>query len=89
MLTWLLAVPTKSPLPWATLVPLNLMSPLYRLILTHLTIHVDELAQQVTVELRDTADVELQEQLDDHRFEFAALLEDSLMEINRLCDAKL
>jgi F0F1-type ATP synthase membrane subunit b/b' len=72
------------------------MSPFHKLILSHLTDYADELAEQVTTDtlehatsLRDTADAELQEQLDDHRLEFAVLKEDGLMEMRRLCDAKL
>jgi hypothetical protein len=93
VLTRVLAVPTTSSQPTSSPNPI---SPLHKLILTHLTDHAQELAKQVTTDtlehatdLRNTADIELQEQLEDHRLEFAVLKEDGLMEMHRLCDAKL
>ena len=65
------------------------MSPLRKLIRNHMNAHADELAQQVTTDLRDVATVELQEQLDDHRLDIAMLKEDGLTDINRFCDEKL
>lgn len=93
ILTRVLAVPTTSSQPTSSSNPI---SPFHKLILTHLTDHAQELAKQVTTDtlehatdLRNTADIELQEQLEDHRLEFAVLKEDGLMEMHRLCDAKL
>ena len=40
-------------------------------------------------ELRDKADIELEEQIEDTRVEFTALKEDGLADINRLCDEKV
>jgi hypothetical protein len=93
--------PSKEapPLPSNTLPPppyYNPMAPLHKYLRNHLTTHADALAKQVTLDthshatwLRDTADLELQEQLDDQRLEFTVLKEDGLMELHRVCDAKL
>ncbi|KAJ4344384.1 uncharacterized protein N0V89_012124 [Didymosphaeria variabile] len=96
MLTRMFAVPTSSPPPQTTPAALDPMSPLRRIIRNHLTTHADELAKQITMDthghaldLRDTADIELQEHIDDHRLEFEVLKEDGLMEIRRLYDTKL
>jgi len=93
VLTRMLAVP--APLSPPAPKP-NPVSPLHKLILDRLTDHADELAKQVTIEtlehaadLRDVADAELEEQLDDQRLEFTALKEDGIMEMRRLCDANL
>jgi hypothetical protein len=87
------SVPSEAPPPPPYSNP---MAPLHRLLHNHLTTHADALAKQVTLDthshatwLRDTADLELQEQLDDQRLEFTVLKEDGLMEMHRVCDANL
>ena len=93
VLTRVFAVPAN--LSQTTAAP-NAMSPFHNIILNHLTDHAQELAQQVTAdtlehatELRDTADTELQERLEEQRLEFDVLKEDCLLDIRCLHDARL
>ncbi|KAF2444152.1 hypothetical protein P171DRAFT_485615 [Karstenula rhodostoma CBS 690.94] len=76
--------------------PPHPLAPLHALLAAHLKTHADALAAEMTSEthahvlyLRDVTDVEMQEQLEEQRVEFAVLREDALMEVHRLCDAKL
>lgn len=61
-----------------------------------LNTRAEALAKEITTDthghalyLRETADLELEECLQDHRFEFAVLKEEGLMEMHRACDKKL
>lgn len=88
--------PKQTPLPPPPPPPPHPLAPLHALLKTHMTKHADALAAEITSEthahvlyLRDVADVEMQEQLEEQRVEFVVLREDSLMEVRRVCDAGL
>lgn len=96
MLVRMLRVRT-SPLP-SQAIPSTLdpMSAIHRLVTDHMTTHADEIAKQVTSEtlehargLRDEADVDFEERLQDHRLEIAILKEDLILEMQIFGDEKL
>lgn len=96
ILTRMFTVPPSIRSPDRTSATPNPLSPLHRLIRSQLNHRAEELAQQITLDthshalyLREIADVELDERLDDHRNELTALKEDGLMEIHRVYDTKL
>lgn len=72
------------------------MSPLHKLIRNRITAYTENLANEITTttldyatDLREHADLELEEQLDDHRREIALIKDDEYMEMSRMCDAKI
>lgn len=100
MLAGLLAAPppsfSSSPSHSKSLAQHTPLAPLHHLVRAHLTAHADSLAQQMTAdllehasELRNITDVDLKEDLDDHRVDVAMLKEDGLRDIDRAFDEKL
>ena len=100
ILAGLLAAPppsfSSSTSPFKPLVQHTPLAPFHHLVRTHLTAHADSLAQQITndllehaSELRNMTDVDLKEDLDDHRVDVAMLKEDGLRDIDRAFDEKL
>ncbi|KAK7179217.1 hypothetical protein DPSP01_011766 [Paraphaeosphaeria sporulosa] len=86
----------KSPPPPVDASPPHPLAPLHALLATHLHEHATALASELTSEshahvlyLRDAADVDMQEQLEEQRVEFAVLREDALMDVRRVCDVGL
>ncbi|KAJ4344359.1 uncharacterized protein N0V89_012099 [Didymosphaeria variabile] len=71
-------------------------SPLYAMIRQHLDARLDELANDITIEtqehaqdLRDTAKVELEERLDDHRLEITELQAEGIADFQLACATEL
>ncbi|KAF2437690.1 hypothetical protein P171DRAFT_179969 [Karstenula rhodostoma CBS 690.94] len=95
ILKHMFTVPTSTPPPQATPPP-NPMSPLHRAIRAQLNDCAEKVAEQIAVdnyahalEVRETADLVLEEHLEEHRLELAVVKEDGLMEIHRVYDTKL
>lgn len=100
MLASLIAAPPLSPSSSISTSQLTKqmapLSSLHHLVRAHLTAHTETLAQQMTTdliehanELRNTTDLELQDDLADHRVDVNMLKEDGLRDIDRLFDQKL